>query len=173
MEDRTFSIADLQKKLADIETEGNKLKKTINYLCELSGAPPLYSDADFELSHSTKVILKGDEYHGRPQATAVTEILESRKNRGLGPASLDELYDELIAGGHQFKGKSDQIQKRGLAIALSKNTKFYRLPNEKWGLSEWYPNVRKQKVLNNLQNEPIDGDESIPETDETEIPKEN
>ena len=140
---KAFSIPDLQKELLEIETKAIKIKEMINFLCEMEGEQPLYQD--FQTSMAIRTELKGDEYHGRPQATVITEILENRKNKGLGPASLDELYNEMMAGGHQFTGRTAPIQKRGLAIAMSKNPKFYKLPNEKLGLKSWYPVAKESE----------------------------
>ena len=37
------------------------------------------------------------------------------------------------------------MKKRGLAISMSKNQKFHRLPNDTWGLTEWYPGAKDTK----------------------------
>ena len=140
-------IVRLQAKLKPIETEAAKLKEGINLICELEGMPPMYADIKSKpVAHSQ---LRGDEYHNMAQATAITEILERRKSVNLAPVTIDEIYDDLISGGFQFtKGKNEAIQKRGLAIAMSKNRKFYKLPNEKWGIKSWY-NIKDEKRVDN------------------------
>jgi hypothetical protein len=136
--DADTMIARLQKKLNALEQEVNEVKKGINLLCKLDNKPIMYPDSE-ELSQTVNLQLRGDEYHNMPQATAITEILEKRRAADLAPVTVDEIYDDLIAGGFEFtKGKNEAIQKRGIAIAMSKNRKFYKLPNEKWGIKSWY-----------------------------------
>lgn len=143
MDHKMQTIVDLQEKLKAVESEANKIKKAINLLCELNGNPPMYSENEVLSKAHTQ--LKGDEYHNMPQATAITAILERRKSANLSPVTIDEIYQDLIDGGFQFtKGKNEAIQKRGLAIAMVKNRKFYKLPNEKWGIKSWY-NIKDSK----------------------------
>jgi hypothetical protein len=151
MDSTSETITKLQSKLAQAEAEVGKIKKAINLLCELDDKPAMYPET--ENISQVVVRLKGDEYHNMPQATAITEILERRKSANLAPVTVDEIYDDLIAGGFQFtKGKNEGIQKRGIAISMSKNRKFYRLPNEKWGIKTWY-NIKDAKEDSN--NEPV------------------
>lgn len=51
----------------------------------------------------------------------------------------------MIAGGYQFETKDDNNAMRGMRISMAKNIKFHKLPNGKWGLKEWYPNVKEDK----------------------------
>jgi hypothetical protein len=154
-------IARLQAKLKPIEAEAAKLKEGINLICELEGMPPMYVEVKSKPVAQTQ--LRGDEYHNMPQATAITEILERRKSINLAPVTIDEIYDDLISGGFQFtKGKNEAIQKRGLAISMSKNRKFYKLPNEKWGIKSWY-NIKDDKKT----TEENGGDDAIKDSNET------
>jgi hypothetical protein len=59
--------------------------------------------------------------------------------------SLDDLYAAMLKGGFKFEAKSDVTAKRALAVALSKNTAFTKLPNDDIGLSEWYALPGKKK----------------------------
>jgi hypothetical protein len=137
------TIIELQEKLSLVEQEANKIKRAVNLLCELDGKPPMYSDFDKMSEANTQ--LKGDEYHNMPQATAITAVMERRKSANIAPVTIEEIFGDLIAGGFQFtKGKNEGIQKRGLAISMSKNRKFYKLPNEKWGIKSWY-NIKDTK----------------------------
>jgi len=144
MEHARQTITDLEARLRELEREAGKIKTTINCLCEVIGDKPKYADAQTDtLSRSTRK----DEYYGRPLATVVTEVLEKRRVAGEGAAPLDEIYEELLAGGFEFVGKNEAIKKRGLAISMSKNQKFLKLSNEAWGLTEWYPEAKKSKLL--------------------------
>ncbi len=148
MDHKAKTIEELQRKLGQVEQEAGKIKRAINLLCELDNEPPKYVDLDEGSRVATQ--LQGDEYHNMPQATTITAILERRRSCKLGPATIDELYGEMIAGGFEFtKGKNEAIQKRGVAIAMSKNRKFYKLPNEKWGIKTWYGIKEAREEPNN------------------------
>lgn len=142
MDHREQTILDLQNKLRSVEAEAEKIKTTINYLCELSGEAPMYPATGM----SQSMMLRGDEYHGRPLATVVTDVLNRRKLLGMGPAEAAEIFDDLVAGGFESDAKTEPIAKRNLAISMSKNLKFYRLPNGKWGLREWYPDAKESRA---------------------------
>jgi len=147
------TIADLEKRLKELEVEEQRLKTAINCLCEVMDKPHRYEETSQKAKKSTRT--RPDEYYGRPQATVITEVLEKRKAAGFGATNLDELYDELTAGGCKFTGKNEGIKKRGLAISMSKNPKFHKLPNNTWGLKSWYPGAKAGKEArdNNLEEQ--------------------
>ena len=137
------TIADLEARLQELDTESRKIKTLINGLCNIIGLPLKYQDIEEERIAVSQQ--RADEYYGRPLATVVTEVLKKRDTQGLGAATLDEIYDQLVAGGFDFTGKNDGIKKRGLAISMSKNKKFHHLPNDTWGLFSWYPTAKETK----------------------------
>jgi hypothetical protein len=141
------TITDLETRLQELEVESRKIKSAINCLCDVIGLPPKYQDVEEE--SKTTNVRRADEYYGRPLATVVTEVLDKRNAQGLGAATLDEIYDHLVAGGFDFTGKNDGIKKRGLSISMSKNRKFHRLPNDTWGLVSWYPSAKEVKENGN------------------------
>ena len=141
MEHAQQTINDLEARLKDMDKESRKIKAAINCLYEVMGKPAKYKD--IEEKQTSGGAPRPDEYHGRPLATVVTEVLDKRKSVGLGSISLDEIYNELMAGGFEFIGKNDGIKKRGLAISMSKNPKFHKLSNETLGLTAWYPNAKE------------------------------
>lgn len=138
------TIADLENRLDELNAEARKIKSAINCLCDVMNKPPKYQDIDEE---SDKMAgQRPDEFYGRPLATVITDVLEKRQAAGQGAASLDEIYEQLVAGGYEFTGKNDGIKKRGLAISMSKTSrKFHHLPNDTWGLKAWYPGARDAK----------------------------
>ena len=162
MDPTSETIGRLQIKLHQVEEEVNKIKKAINLLCEIDGKQAMYAETDG--TSCTVVKLKGDEFHNIAQATAITEIMERRRNSNLAPVTIDEIYDDLIAGGFQFtKGKNEAIQKRGLAITMSKNRKFYKLPNDKWGIKSWYNIKDTKNELNDSQPPKPEPEDSNPD----------
>jgi len=137
------TITDLGARLQELQTEARRIKTAINCLCEVIGEKPRYDEVVEKPSPTNPP--RSDEYYGKPLATVITEVLEKRKETGLGAAMLDEIYDQLVVGGCKLIGKNDGIKKRGLAIAMSKNQKFHKLPNDTWGLTEWYPTAKETK----------------------------
>jgi hypothetical protein len=119
-------------------------KEAINTLCETEDEPLLYPDIVRGIL-TAHISFRSDQFFGKPVATSVKEILEQRGTR-LGAISLDELFNTMKAGGFVFENKKDQIAKRNLAITLSMNPSFTRVPsNGHIGLTKWYGNLRKKK----------------------------
>jgi len=148
MEHAQQTITDLEKRLEELDIEAQRIKTAINCLCEVMGQPRKYEEVENNTHKKTQT--RPDEYYGRPLATVITEVFEKRRAVELGAATLDEIYNELIAGGCKFTGKNDGIKKRGLAISMSKNPKFHHLlSNDTWGLTEWYPTVKESKETTN------------------------
>lgn len=127
--------------IADLERQASDLKKTVNGLCQVVSRPPMFPD----VAPSSRAPLRDDEFYGKPLATAVQEVLERRKLTGQGASTVADIYDMLVRGGFHFNTKNADNAKRTLYTNLSKNTKFHRLPNGSYGLTEWYPNVRKAR----------------------------
>ncbi len=161
------AIRVLQRKLAEQEKTVANTKRLINQLSVEAGMQPLYLEAELHEGSGGRAI-HGDRFYGQPLSTAVRELLEMRKAGGSGPASVNEIYDALIQGGYQFEAKDEDNSKRGLRISLTKNSvTFHRLPNGKYGLLTWYPNVKQPKV-----GEAKNGGETSV-SDETETPPES
>jgi hypothetical protein len=134
----------LRRKVAEQEKALANTKNLINQLCIEAGEPLIYSDIQRDSEGSGRSI-RSDQYYGQPLATAVRSFLEGRE--GIGPATVDEIYDALIKGGFQFEGKGEDNQKRGLRISLTKNSvTFHKVPNGSYGLLNWYPNAKPSKV---------------------------
>jgi len=62
----------------------------------------------------------------------------------------------LVAGGYKFEAKAPEIALVGIRALLRKRTNiFHKLPNNTYGLTEWYPGAKAPKG----QNETADSDE--------------
>ena len=177
MEHIEKTIEELKGKVIEKERELNEAKKMANTFCQMFGKPPLYA-IDEQPATVLAGQLHGDEYYGRPLATVITSILETRKIRGAGPATVREIYDQMIAGGYQFETKDDDNAMRGMRISMAKNPKFHKLPSGKWGLREWYPGVKENKATNAAEKLEVeianDTDEEIErpkKTEQTELKK--
>lgn len=169
MEHAQQTITDLENRLKELGAEGLRIKTAINCLCEVIGQPRRYEETTTEKHQATTT--RPDQYYGRPLATIITEALEKRKEKSFGAATLDELFAELSAGGFKFEGKNEGIQRRGLAISMSKNPKFHKLPNNTWGITEWYPGARETKGTNSQDKPKADsGNEGSKNTEVAPLP---
>jgi len=158
------TIEELHVKLREHEENVKRTKRMINDLCVMDGADKIYLDID-EATNASVGPLRGDEYYGKGQATAVREYLMVRKQRNEGPATIDDIYAALEKGGYQFEEK---MGKRGMSIAISKNTQtFHKLPNGKIGLREWYPEIKDGKNKKGNEEKSGNGSPSA-SSDETE-----
>jgi hypothetical protein len=138
------TIADLEKKVQEYEAHSLRVKTTINELCSMAGLPPRYAASALEKSSGGGFTIRSDQFHARPLATIVREYLEMRKGMDIGPATVDEIFDALAQGGYESQAKEERIAKIALYNALAKNPIFYRLPNKRWGLLEWYPKAKQE-----------------------------
>ena len=141
------TIEKIQSQIDILEEQIDKKKEAINMLCELEDAPIMYPDVGSDRT-AASMRFRADQFLGKPTATAIKEILEQR-GQNIGAMSLDELYSVLKAGGFVFENTNEQIAKRNVAITMSKNPAFTRVPaNGFWGLSVWYGNWKKRKDSN-------------------------
>ncbi len=141
MTEHQFTIADLEKMVADHEASAARVKAIINELCAKSGLAARYEPSELE-HHSGGVFkIRSDQFHGRPLATCVKELLEMRRAADMGPATVNEIFDTLVTGAYEVGAKNTQIARVSLYNSLSKNPAFYKLPNKQWGLRAWYPNA--------------------------------
>lgn len=150
--ERTIEM--VQAQIRDLENEVSAKKRTVNDLCGLIGAPPIYSDTT-PSTEATDNNLRPDRFYGKPMATVVREILERRQLVGLGAVTVNEIYDEMLSGGFHFKTKNEENAKRGLYTSLGKNSQtFHKLPNGSYGLLEWYPTAKDTKNGNGSGSPP-------------------
>ena len=139
------TIADLETKLADQLAEVAKTRDTINRVSELAGLPLPYPEAA-EPKRPAGGPIRPDQFYGQPLHTAMRSFLEGRRHPGPGPATVNEIYAALTAGGYQFDTKSEDNSKRVIRITLTKNSLvFHKLPNGSYGLLAWYPSAKKPK----------------------------
>ena len=140
------AIGVLKQKVEQKAKELDEAKRAVNQLCICIGEPPIYRlDENSEIGQLT-TDLKGHEYYMKPLATVITNILERRGEKG-GPATIKEIYEQMKAGGYLFKAESDVNAMRGIRESMSKNTQTYhKLPNGKFGLLKWFPEVKEKKV---------------------------
>lgn len=136
-------------KIHEHERAAAKIKKLVNDMLEIDGKPPMF--ADIAAASAPTASFRADQFFNQPFASCVRAVLEARAAVNQGAASVDDLYDALLAGGFNFEQKDQSIAKRNLAISMGKNTvTFVKLPNGLWGLKEWYPGGGRAKARNTM-----------------------
>lgn len=180
-------VAELQTRLAGEEEAVAaamaavvKTKTGINVLCELAGEQPLYPDVSLAAMAASKSTasatlttmaapVRPDQFYGKPLATVVREVLETRKKYNLGPAAIQDIYTVMKSGGFAFESKDEDNAMRGMAVSISKNTAlFARLPNGLIGLTEWYGPARRRKATTTRENS--DNDSASPDMSDDDSP---
>jgi len=137
------TIEEMVTQINALERQIAKKRSTVNDLCEHIGDSPLFAEIT---PVAANFGIQSDLYYTKPLATSARDVLQRRKTAGLGAMSIDELYAVMVKGGFKFEAKTEAFAKRSLAIALSKNSVFAKLPNDDIGLSEWYDLPHRSKV---------------------------
>ncbi|MDI1311380.1 hypothetical protein [Prosthecobacter sp.] len=137
-------------KLRELLIPVTDTKKFINQLCAFDGREPMFPDSDLvtESVSSVPTAITRNVFYGRGLATCVKEFLKMREKKTPRESTLNEIIEALRQGGYDLSqhGRDTDGQKRGVAISLAKNNvAFHKLPNEDFGLTEWYSNIRSKK----------------------------
>ena len=149
------TLEDLKKGISSLEAQLNEKKKMANYLSGMAGNSDIYAVQSNE--PASVMPSNGDEYYGMPAVTAIREVLNARKSANIGPATLGEIYDTLIAGGYHFDTATETNARNSLRVTLSKRSAtFHKIPNGKYGLVKWYEKI---KVAKKSKKARIDEDE--------------
>jgi hypothetical protein len=156
----SIAIEELEAQLQSQLEELAETKKVINSLLKRMGQPPRFTDVAVEQVGT----MRRDQFYGKPLATCLQEIIGAKKQA----CTLDEMLSLLAQGNFDFKvtGWKEDDRARSLAISMSKNPVFHRLPNGSWGLLSMYPEVMARKAKEKKQanngspapSEPDNGD---------------
>jgi hypothetical protein len=142
------AIEDMQAILASKMDEVAKLKRTINGMAAAIGEAAIYPDEEPEqpLSRGKTAAIRPDDFFGKSPITAAREYLEKVGE----PRPLEDIFEGLARGGFDFDAqnwKDEKHRPRFLAISLAKNTAvFTRLPSGPFGLTKWYPELKRAKA---------------------------
>src|SRR5580704_5642186 len=100
-QDPNPAIELLVTQIEELERKANAYRASVNVLCAQDGRPPLYPDdggggngvgigrTQEPLAVGTQI--SGDRFYGKPQQTAVRDLLTVRKATGAGPAKPAEI----------------------------------------------------------------------------------
>ncbi len=145
--------------LADLKDKRDKLNTAIAAIeqfvfgraasdTDLGGETPMSADASREILR-----IEGDTFFGLSTTEAARKYLRMKKR----PASTQEIADALQEGGYLTNSKNFYSNVFG---SLRRMSDFVNV-QQKWGLVEWYPGRR----LDKLKAGPIRPDEAEPEVD--------
>lgn len=160
------AIEQLERRLGDLERKANALVEIINDLRSEDGLAPRPPFGGGEGSNagrgSQSMQIKPDTFYGKKMQTAAREYLEMRMAAAGGatnPATPREIYEAITSGGFQFDAKDETTALIGLRQLLRKRTAFFhKLPNGTYGLTVWYPDAKKPKASEVLEDEGEDAD---------------
>jgi hypothetical protein len=159
------AIAEIKSKIAAKEREILPLRITVNELCKIAGLPEEYPGADASgndrtTTATTSLNWRSDQFFGRPLATCVAEYFEARKKAGMeGPATIDDIFEALQAGGFKFEGAtgSEANTKRAIKISLTKNTaQFVKVKDDLFALKKWYSMRGPRKATGKIDDDESD-----------------
>lgn len=158
------AIEEIVAEITSLEASARDKKKTVNTLCTVAGREEMYTLDAPETALPTRI--RADQFYGQPLASAVRTILEMRRQQNLGAAMVNEIFDALTAGGYQFQTKNDDVARQSLRNSLAKNTvTFHKLPNGRFGMLSWYPNVKPAKASAQAAASNGNGEEAVEETE--------
>jgi hypothetical protein len=175
------AISEIKEKIAAKESEILPLRITVNELCKIAGLPEEYpnlsSSGTASTTATTTLTWRSDQFFGRPLATCVVEYFEARKKVAKeGPATIDEIYDALNAGGFKFEGTSgsEANTKRAIKISLTKNTaQFVKVKDDLFALKKWYTLRGPRKTSGkNDDDEPLTTSDPSPDSEDKTEQKE-
>ena len=150
------AVVELNKDIKELQEAINKKKQAVNVMYESMGEQPLYEiEGETKINHT----MRPDLFYGRSFATVAAEFLKMRKQA----CSAIEITEGLTKGGFDFPWREDD-RLRNVAISLSKNSQlFQKLPNNTFGLLEWYPTKKRStskagELINKLNGENIESE---------------
>jgi hypothetical protein len=168
MSNNTETIANLERRLGDLERKANGIIEIINDLRAEDGLPPRGpfggggSGTTTGQGAARSTQIKPDTFYGKKLQTAVREYLEMRwaaAGSRTDPATPREIFDAITQGGYQFEAKTDEIAMVGLRGLLRKRTAFFhKLPNGTYGLTSWYPDAKRPKASAGPDDDEVEGD---------------
>lgn len=151
----------LERKLNDSEQTARGLRVAINALLELKGEKPRFppdgggsgggglaatDDGGSTGAAGALTAIKGDSFFGKKLSTAMREFLTMVRAKGGGPATPREIFEALRRGGYKFETKSDEIALVNIRAMLRKNTPTFVKVGNGYGLTAWYPDMKKPRV---------------------------
>lgn len=144
MIDQVFmdAVSKIQKDIDNLQLEIKRKKQAINVLYESMGEQTPY-EIEGEIKTEQSILsIRPDQFYGKNFSNAAAEYLRMKNHA----CSAADIMEGLQRGGFDFTWK-EKDRLRNVAISLSKNSKsIHRLPNNTFGLFEWYPDIKRKKI---------------------------
>lgn len=124
--------------IADLESRIDRLQGTLDTLRQLRTQADGAAQTPNTSRHGSDADIAHDTFFGMTISDA------ARKYLGMAKAtkSTGEIAEALERGGLKHSSKDFPTTVRSI---IGPRDEFLRTPNGDWGLSEWYPNMRKEK----------------------------
>ncbi len=119
-------------------------KQFANMLAQRAGLEPPYRDTAAPAVGGA-VKIRADQFANYSAPSVAARAFLEWRGQPKGSATIDEIFDALEAGGFSFGSKSNEA-KGGLRIALAKDEKVKKLPNNTYGLWAWYPDAKRERL---------------------------
>ena len=143
-------IEEIRVEVAEVEKTLRPQKLLVNQLCVRAGIPQIYTGLDDETPSAVFKGIRRNAFYGKPLSSCIRQYLEMRENLPVKEATIDEIFAALKEGGYDLSGATEEDQKRGVSIALGKNSQtFHRLASGDFGLVSWYSNIKRGKEPKN------------------------
>ncbi len=162
------AITLMERKVDEAEQKVNQLLGALNVLRSEAGLPPRAGGGGGSggggSPDQVQTQIKPDTFFGKKQQSAIRQYLEMRRAQGLGPAKPREIYDALLAGGFEYEAKTADIALVGMRALLRKRTEtFVSLQNGSYGLTAWYPDMKKRKAAASEEDDDAEDEAESPE----------
>jgi hypothetical protein len=160
-------LAAYQASLEDVEAAERVVaekKKVSNMLAPLAGVETPFDSVDAPAATALGAI-KIDQFTSMGAPSVAARAYLEMRGKEKGAATFEQIFEALQRGGYVF-GKGDA--KAGLKIAMGKDEKLLKLPNDAYGLREWYGGAKK--LDKPKKGAPEDPAEDEPETQPDQTP---
>jgi hypothetical protein len=130
--------------LQDLRKERDELNVIIQALEKRLGIVPGKTEGETASSESPRVTVSLESipvgfFHNLSQAAAAEKLLMMNPGH---PLTTNEILDAFRKSGMHANGKNAVTI---LYTALKRSPKFERVAGKAWGMSEWYPQKKRQK----------------------------
>ena len=136
-----------EKKLQELFNQVADTKKMLNQIAKDLGNPIPYEDEDVE-SAVGSIRVRPGQFFKKPLAASVRELLKMKDE----PMDWKDIVLALREGGFEL-AKSDDAESSARLTILRNTANFVLIPENYFGLKDWYPKTKKEKKIEQNEEE--------------------